>query len=151
MPRKKTTRSTRKTSVGASRKTAAARSRRRVTADSTAEVYARDPRKLQELFEAAVAKASTVPMDQFKDSWAYLQAMLRLLRAYYRNEYRKVPWTGMAAIIGAIIYFVNPLDLIPDSIFGLGYLDDVAIIGFTLRSVKGHLDDFMAWETSIDR
>ncbi|MEY2527493.1 MAG: hypothetical protein QOE73_2264 [Verrucomicrobiota bacterium] len=89
-----------------------------------------------------------MPREPFKDTWAYFQAMLRLIRAYYRGEYRDVAMTTLLVIVAAVIYVVNPLDLIPDWVPGLGLLDDAFIVAFALRKTRPALDDFMAWETA---
>ncbi|WP_319371200.1 YkvA family protein [uncultured Ilyobacter sp.] len=45
-----------------------------------------------------------------------------------------------AIIIGALGYFITPLDLIPDMIPG-GFVDDLAALLFALRRVKSNIDD----------
>jgi len=73
-------------------------------------------------------------------------AMIRILRAYYRREYRDVPQQSLLTIIGAVIYFVSPTDFIPDWIPVAGYLDDAFVVALALKSVKDDLDAFMQWE-----
>ena len=108
--------------------------------------YAKDPERLRQLFKEAVKKASTIPRDPFKDLWAYFQAMLRLIRAYYRRDYRNVPLQNLVMIVGAIIYILNPFDLIPDWIAGLGFADDAVVLAFAVRQTRQTLDEFMTWE-----
>jgi uncharacterized membrane protein YkvA (DUF1232 family) len=112
-----------------------------------AKAYAADPESLRQLFEEAASKAASIPKEPFKDSWAYLQAMLRLIRAYSRGEYRAVPQSALFSIISAINYLVDPFDLIPDEIPFLGFLDDATVIAFTVQKTREDLDDFMTWET----
>jgi uncharacterized membrane protein YkvA (DUF1232 family) len=113
---------------------------------SDARSYAKDPERLRELFKEAVKKVPTLPKDRFKDLWAYFQAMLRLIRAYYRREYRNVPLQSLIMIVGAIIYLLNPFDLIPDWIVSLGFADDAVVLAFAIRRTRQTLDDFMTWE-----
>ena len=51
----------------------------------------------------------------------------------------RVPWTVKAALAGMAAYLASPIDLIPDWIPGLGYLDDVVlvgvVVGYVLRKV----------------
>jgi uncharacterized membrane protein YkvA (DUF1232 family) len=101
---------------------------------------------LRQLFKEAVKKVPTIPRDPFKDLWAYFQAMLRLIRAYYRREYRNVPTQTLILIVGAIIYILNPFDLIPDWIAGFGFTDDAVVLAFAVRQTRQVLDDFMMWE-----
>jgi len=115
---------------------------------TNARLFAKDPEKLRQLFKEAVKKAPTIPREPFKDLWAYFQAMLRLIRAYYLREYRNVPVQSLVTIVGAIIYILNPFDLIPDWIAGLGFADDAVILSFAIRQTRQTLDDFMTWETT---
>src|SRR5437763_15691710 len=113
---------------------------------TNARLFAKNPEKLRQLFKEAVKKAPSIPREPFKDLWAYFQAMLRLIRAYYRREYRNVPLQNLVMIVGAIIYILNPFDLIPDWIAGLGFADDAVVLAFAVRQTRQTLDDFMTWE-----
>jgi uncharacterized membrane protein YkvA (DUF1232 family) len=113
---------------------------------TNARSYAKDPERLRQLFKEAVKKAPTIPKEPFKELWAYFQAMLRLIRAYYRREYRNVPLQSLVMIVAAIIYILNPFDLIPDWIVGLGFADDAVVLAFAVRKTRDTLDDFMTWE-----
>ncbi|MHB8128888.1 MAG: YkvA family protein [Mobilitalea sp.] len=71
--------------------------------------------------------------------------LIELIRAYMRKEYTKVPMVSILAIISALIYFVNPFDLIPDIIPVIGYTDDTAVILFVLKMVHKDLKDYRVW------
>jgi uncharacterized membrane protein YkvA (DUF1232 family) len=51
-------------------------------------------------------------------------------------------------ILVAVIYFVSPIDFIPDAIPGVGLIDDALVVTLTVKQVKADLDDFMAWEVA---
>ncbi len=51
-----------------------------------------------------------------------------MLKDYFSGKYREVPVGTIAAILGSLAYVLCPVDLIPDFIVGVGYLDDAAII-----------------------
>ena len=78
-----------------------------------------------------------------------LESMYRLLLAFWNGSYREIPWKSLVLIVVAIIYFVNPFDLIPDVIPILGYVDDAAIIGVVLAQIQVDLDDFLDWESRV--
>lgn len=118
-----------------------------IRAVEEAETYPENPSKLKKLVEKATARTKTVPKGTFAETWAYLMTMLRMLRAYYKGNYRKMPKRSLVLIVVAIIYFVSPIDFIPDFIPFAGFLDDAFVFSSVLKSVKGHLDDFMHWET----
>ena len=109
---------------------------------------AADPQRLRALFEDAAQKVALIPKEPFKDSWPYLQAMLRLIRAYFHGEYRNVSQEAFVFIIAAVSYLVDPFDLIPDEIPFLGFLDDATVIAFAVARTRESLDDFMTWETT---
>ncbi|MDH3388420.1 MAG: YkvA family protein [Gammaproteobacteria bacterium] len=107
--------------------------------------YARNPKKLFALLDRATRKAvaAKVPLAEIRES---LQASIRLLRAYANGQYRDIPWESLVSIIAAIVYFVMPLDLIPDFILAFGLIDDAALLGWILSSVKKDIDRFAEWE-----
>ena len=113
-----------------------------------AKSYVNDPQRLGALFQEAAKQAKSLPKESFKDTWPYLQTMLRFIRAYYRSEYRAAPESTVVIVIAAIIYVVSPLDVIPDAIPAIGFLDDATILTMALQRTKQDLDDFMIWETS---
>ena len=115
---------------------------------SEAAEYAKSPKRLKQLFEEASRKAKEVPKGAFYERWAYLMAMLRLIRAYYRGEYRDIASQHFVIIVAAVIYFLTPADVISDWIPAKGFVDDALVVTVALGAVRDDLDAFMAWETS---
>lgn len=70
----------------------------------------------------------------------------RLIKAYALGDYRQIPWKTILLIVAAIIYFVNPLDLIPDLVPLTGLTDDFAVLVWVYNSVSTEIDKFVAWE-----
>jgi uncharacterized membrane protein YkvA (DUF1232 family) len=114
----------------------------------SAKAYVENPQRLRPLFEEAAKQAASMPKEPFHETWPYFQAMLRLIRAYSQGNYRDVPESTLVVIIAAIVYVVNPLDVIPDALPALGYLDDATVLALAVRRARQALDDFMTWETA---
>ncbi len=72
----------------------------------------------------------------------------RLLRAYAQGEYREIPWKSLLLIVAAILYFINPIDVIPDLLPLIGLSDDFAILFMVYKSVAEDIDKFLLWEKS---
>lgn len=72
----------------------------------------------------------------------------RMAKAYASGRYRDIPWKSMLLLLGAIIYFINPLDLIPDLVPIAGLTDDFAILVWVYNSLEGEIDKFLDWEES---
>ena len=62
-----------------------------------------------------------------------------LLAAYYCAFDRDTPMQVKAALVGALAYFVLPLDAMPDIMPLLGFADDAAILATALRMVANHI------------
>jgi len=120
---------------------------------SKAEEYARNPEKSKKLLDEALKKAKEKEKDKgpLTDLWNNLTALFRLLQAYIRHEYTDIPWGSLILVVVAIIYFVSPLDLIPDWIPVAGYLDDAAVIAFVIAQVKTDINNFLQWEADYKK
>lgn len=115
-------------------------------AKSRADSYKNDPDKLRALAENAQKKASKHKSGALKEVCDSLISCFRLLKAYASGSYREIPWDSLALIIASAAYFLMPVDLIPDFIPVAGYLDDAALLAWTIKSLKIDIDNFLAWE-----
>jgi uncharacterized membrane protein YkvA (DUF1232 family) len=73
-------------------------------------------------------------------------ALTRMTKAWVKGDYKNISTKSMIAVIAALLYFVNPLDLIPDFIPILGQIDDVLILGYLVKILNKEIERFMAWE-----
>lgn len=71
-----------------------------------------------------------------------ITTLIALLKAWIKGEYREVPWNTLLIGTGAVVYFVNPFDAIPDILPAAGLLDDASVIGFVLASAKNDIEKF---------
>lgn len=62
-----------------------------------------------------------------------------LLTAYYCAFDRNTPLPVKASLIGAIAYFVLPIDAIPDVLPILGFTDDAAMLAATINLVTAYI------------
>jgi uncharacterized membrane protein YkvA (DUF1232 family) len=71
----------------------------------------------------------------------------RLVKAQATGKY-KVSLQVIIILLAAIIYFINPIDLIPDFIPGLGLTDDLAVLTWVYRVAADELNRFEKWENT---
>lgn len=109
--------------------------------------YLKSKDKLSGLIDKASVKA-TGKQGRMADVWQSLLSFLRLVRAYANGTYRAVSPKALLMIVAAIVYFVSPIDLIPDFILGLGFIDDATVLAWTIRACAADLAAFMDWERS---
>lgn len=72
--------------------------------------------------------------------------LVRMVRARASGSYRNISKRTYIAGIAALLYFVNPIDLVPDFLVAAGFLDDAAVFAFTLRFIRRELQRFRNWE-----
>ncbi len=73
-------------------------------------------------------------------------ALVRMAREALSGHYRTVPKRTLIAALAAVIYLVDPIDLIPDVLPMLGLLDDAVILAWVVRQIRRDIDEFLAWE-----
>lgn len=72
----------------------------------------------------------------------------RLIKAYAQGDYRQVSWKTILLVVAAVVYFVNPIDLLPDLIPVAGLTDDFGILLWVYNSLHTEIDKFILWEKS---
>ena len=81
-----------------------------------------------------------------RDFWAKLKRVAGqvpfvedIVAGYYCALDPATPMHVRGMLLAAIVYFIVPLDLIPDIIAGLGFADDAALITAVLALVSSHI------------
>ena len=78
--------------------------------------------------------------------WPTLKKALRqipfitdVVAAYYAMLDPKTPMQAKWTLIGALAYFVSPIDLVPDILLGLGFLDDATVLAAAIAAVSSSI------------
>jgi uncharacterized membrane protein YkvA (DUF1232 family) len=74
-----------------------------------------------------------------RDVAAHIPFAEELVAAYYCAFDRTTPLQVKATLVGAIAYFVLPIDTIPDVMPVLGFTDDAAVLATAIKLVAGHI------------
>ncbi len=115
---------------------------------SKAKKIINDDKKLKELIDDVLKKLKEVSSDKktsakLNDS---LRLFIRIINAYTSKEYTYVPWKTICLIVAGLIYFIYPVDLIPDFIPVSGLIDDIALIAWIYESIQDDIENFLEWE-----
>jgi uncharacterized membrane protein YkvA (DUF1232 family) len=113
--------------------------------ESAAKEYLDKPEKTKDLIQKASKKAAD-KKNALLEVWDQFQLLLDLVTAWRKGEYRKIPTGSVLMVVATIIYFVSPIDIVPDFLLGLGILDDAVVIGFTLKQISSDLEKFKIWK-----
>ncbi len=81
-----------------------------------------------------------------------LRRLVRLVTAYATGTYRGVSKKNAALVVAALLYFLSPIDIVPDFLPFVGFLDDVTLITWVLATLGTELSNFEDFEnTQVDR
>ncbi len=75
-----------------------------------------------------------------------IRLLMMMIKDYWNKDYTEPPWTTIAMIVFAILYFLNPLDLIPDFIPVVGFLDDAAVVALVWMTIEKDLKEYAQWK-----
>lgn len=67
--------------------------------------------------------------------------LYRMVLDYWNKNY-ELPWATIAAIVAALLYFINPFDIFPDFIPVVGYIDDAFVMTFCIRLIQKDLKSY---------
>lgn len=112
--------------------------------NSKATKLLKDTEKLQNTLKRAFDKAlkNEGPIAEvFND----LKLLFSLVKDYTSGAYREIPYGSIIAAVAGILYFLSPIDFIPDFIPGIGLVDDVFVLGFVFKKIHGDLQKYKEW------
>lgn len=95
--------------------------------------------------ETAIAKklSNASPLKKYAELGKLMIAMLKDAK---NGTYKQVPWFTIGTIVVALLYILNPLDIIPDFIPGFGYVDDLAVLSLGLGWIESDLHRYLDWK-----
>lgn len=88
-------------------------------------------------------------ISHLKEYFEDFKDLFSLLKDYYNGSYKEVPWLVIASIGGSLLYVLSPINLIPDFIPIVGYLDDAAVFFACLKFVREDLEKYRSWKYSV--
>lgn len=80
-----------------------------------------------------------------------VRTFLSLMGDYIKGNYREIPYKSIAAVSFALLYVLDPFDIIPDFIPGIGYIDDAAVLMIVMKYLGEDISKYRHWKrNSID-
>ncbi|GAA3994336.1 hypothetical protein GCM10022408_00830 [Hymenobacter fastidiosus] len=76
------------------------------------------------------------------------QTLVRLVRAYISGAYRQIEGGTVVSGVAVLLYVLSPVDLVPDFIPVIGFLDDLSLISWFITRFQGEISRFQAWEST---
>ncbi len=84
------------------------------------------------------------PLARFMED---IKILISMVKDYWNSSYRRGPWWTVAAAATALLYVLNPMDIVPDFIPFIGLLDDAAVVSACLFMLERDLVAYRAWKS----
>lgn len=68
-----------------------------------------------------------------------------MIHSFMRREYKAISMPHLIAIVASLIYFVTPLNVLPDAVPSTGLLDDAVVVGAVVKWCQDDIDKYMMW------
>ncbi len=114
-----------------------------------AKAMVQDKEKMQELANKAqklCEKLANLPVvgRYFRD----IPTLCQIIRDYVTGVYKECPLATIIAVSVALLYLINPFDLVPDAIPLLGVADDIAALTLVLEAARNDLESYRKWKAA---
>lgn len=108
-----------------------------------AEEILEDEDKLGRFLKRLESKLNKVPIGG--NILSMVPVMISMLRSYFKKEYKDIPIGTLLALISALLYWLSPVDLVPDAVPILGYADDATVIAACIKLINDDLKEYKEW------
>ncbi len=113
-----------------------------------AKQYIDNPTKIKNLLANAISKAeSNKHFAFFNNLWDKIHLLFSLVRDWLSGGYKDISRSAILLILAGLIYFVSPIDIIPDWIVGLGFADDIAFLAMIINQLDKELIKYKSWKS----
>ncbi|OGX89727.1 hypothetical protein BEN49_08565 [Hymenobacter coccineus] len=86
--------------------------------------------------------------NKFKQLLNVAMTLVRLVRRYVSGDYREVSGTTVVSGLAVLLYVLSPIDLVPDFIPVIGFLDDLSLVSWFVGKFQVEITKFHDWEKS---
>ena len=92
--------------------------------------------------EKELRRKLTKTPNWFEKKVLIIRLMFAALKDWANGSYKKIPFATIAMIVFAIIYFLNPMDVVPDPLPVVGYVDDASVIMLAFSAAEFDLKEY---------
>lgn len=93
-----------------------------------------------------INKSSKLDSNRFGKFIKQMKLAINLVKDFRNKTYTDVPWRSIAMIAAAFLYFINPMDIVPDILPVFGYSDDAILFAAVFKSIQSDLETYGRWK-----
>jgi len=110
---------------------------------------AEDNGALRNLIEQVKLKIEVLAgNEKLKELFESVKLFMSMIKSHISGEYRNIPKRTLLLILFGLIYFLIPIDAIPDFIPVIGYVDDLTILLWIHKSIQKDISAYRDWQSS---
>lgn len=99
-----------------------------------AEILLNDENKMEEFLKRLKSK---LEITKFEDnSLKMIPTLIEILQSYAKKEYKNIEEKSIKILISTLLYWLAPVDVIPDTVPEIGYDDDILIMDMCLNQIS---------------
>ena len=69
----------------------------------------------------------------------------KLAKDTVTGRYRGLKKRNLFLIVAGLMYLVNPMDILPDFLFAIGFADDVGVLMYVFKKLDNEIKAYEAW------
>lgn len=104
-----------------------------------------DKSKASVTVENALGKAVSNRSD-LEGVWDKMVLLLAVSKDFINGNYTAIPKRSIIAILGGLVYFLSPIDVVPDFVPVLGFIDDIFVLNLVYKQVLKDLEEYKIWK-----
>ena len=99
--------------------------------------YINNNEKIKSLLETVKEKLHRVQQDSEERSTfiSHLKMVIRMIQSHFNGSYPSFSRKSILLLIFSLVYFITPVDMIPDFVPALGFTDDISILYLVLKNI----------------
>lgn len=111
--------------------------------EKLAKILIESEKKMDEFLLKLEEELKTLPQGE---ELANIPVFVSMVKSYIKKEYTAFPMNTLVSIVALLLYWVAPIDIIPDKIPLLGKMDDICALNIVLRGVGKDVEAYKAWK-----
>ncbi|MEM0939805.1 MAG: YkvA family protein [Bacteroidota bacterium] len=103
--------------------------------------------KLKNIVSKSADKLKSIASEssEWKELRSKISLFIRMIQVQISGEYKAFSNSSLFLIVFALIYFITPVDALPDVIPAVGFTDDASVLYMIYRKLNKDVEAFLKW------
>lgn len=83
---------------------------------------------------------------KFSEVQSEAELLVNMVKDTIRGRYKGLGKKNVIMIVAGLLYLVNPMDIVPDFIFGMGFADDLGVLVYVISRLSEEIARYRQWK-----